>query len=374
VKKILESLDIETKGNAKSLVAKIPTYRIDLKTKENLVEEIGRIYGYEKIVPVAPKISLRGLNPNKQRLFERSMKNALIGQGFSELYNYAFYGLRDAELTAKKHLELEMPLTPEHAYLRTSLFPNIFKNVRENLKNFKQFQFFELGKIYLDSSEVLPEEKAMLVGVLVAEKKSAKVEKGDKREATPFFEIKSQVDEFLRKIGIGEVEFVQLECGDDAAVSNLWHKTRSAEIKLVETGETIGIVGEANPLVLENFDINTRVGMFEFDVVRLQKNLKTEIIFSPIGKYPTVTRDISMVVGEGVLVAEIISVIKKIGGTLVLGVELFDIFAFENKTTSFAFHVMIGAGERTLEGPEIDGLMNNIMTELEKNPKIEVRK
>lgn len=374
VKSILSSLNIKLKGNSKVLVAEIPTYRLDLKTQEDLIEEIGRIYGYEKIVPVAPKVALKGLAVNKQRFSERAVKDILVGQGFSELYNYSFYSSRDAQISPAAHLELEMPLSPEYAYLRTSLLPNIFKNIRENLKNFKQFQFFELGKIYLSGGQALPEEKTMLVGAMVTEKKISKEERQDRRNESDFFELKSQVDEFLRKLGVRNYQYVALDLKKTEGASNLWHAGRSAEIQMKEDGKTLGIVGEINPLVLADFDVHTRTVMFEFDMARLRACATSEIKLAPIGKYPTVVRDISMTVKEGILVDDLIKLIKDNGGSLVREVELFDIFAFEDGRTNFAFHVIIGNEERTLEGGEIDALMKKITENLEKNPEIEIRK
>jgi len=144
--KILTSLGMKAEIKKDSIIAEIPTFRIDLKSQEDLIEEIGRIYGYEKVENIAPVVPVTAAKQNEGRIFERGIKNILIGQGFSEVYNYSFYSPSDAnsaKLGKEKHLELEMPMSPEQSVLRVSLIPNILKNVKENLKNFSEFNIFE---------------------------------------------------------------------------------------------------------------------------------------------------------------------------------------------------------------------------------------
>ena len=151
VKKILRSLDLKVAGSGKNISVGIPTFRLDLRTEEDLIEEIGRIYGYEKIKSRAPLVSLQPAKINEKRIFARLVKDVLVSQGFSEMYNYSFYSQRDANLAqlgSLKHLELENPANPDQALMRVSLVPNILKNTRENLKYFREFEIFEIGRVY----------------------------------------------------------------------------------------------------------------------------------------------------------------------------------------------------------------------------------
>lgn len=373
-KKILEALDISTKISGKTLIAEIPTYRIDLQTQENLIEEIGRIYGYEKIEPIAPKVSLMAATVNDQRIFERAAKNILVGQGFSELYNYSFYGQDDSEISSQKHLELESPLSQEHIKLRTSLIPGILKNIKENLKNYKNFQVFELGRIYLTGDGALPQEKRMLAGAIVLEKKNSKLETQDKRHASSFFEAKSSVDAFLHSIGIFDHYFDTMGGNPVVSSKEFWHQTRSAEIKIEGTGETLGFVGEISPIVLEKYGINNRVALFEFDSEKLREISTQEREYAAIPKYPIVVRDISLIADKSVLVDEILMVIQKAGGDFVQDVDLFDAIDFADDSSSLAFHIIIGASEKTMTGKEVDEIMNEITSQLESELKVKIRK
>lgn len=368
--KILNLLEISAKGGSasggKTIIAEIPTFRIDLQTQEDLIEEIGRIYGYEKIRPQAPKVHIKPAKINEQLLFERTVKNILVGLGFDEVYNYSFYGFREAEmagLEATKHWELENPMNPEQALMRTSLIPNLLKNIRENLKHFKELYIFEAGKIYLPSAAVLPKEKKMLVGAVVLEKT---------KSAENFYTSKGFIDSLFSRLGISNYYWDNFKARSEENSTFLWHQSRTAEIKIEGQTESIGFVGEINPLILANFDIEKRVAVFEFDLEKLKKISEAEREFSPISKFPEISRDISLLSETGVTVDDILKVIQKAGGNLVLDVDLFDIFEKDGKT-SYAFHLIFGSNKRTLAGAEIEVIMSRLVSELEKSLKVIVR-
>jgi phenylalanyl-tRNA synthetase beta chain len=382
VKSILESLDLKISKKQKSkkfLEIEIPTQRIDLQTQEDLIEEIGRIYGYEKIRPQAPHIKLDYPMKNEKRMFERSLKNILTGMGFDEVYNYSFYSARDAELAELgpvEHLELQNPMSPEQALIRVSLVPGILKNVRENLKNFEELHIFEIGKVYWPNKNVLPEERRMLIGAVVQKEPKDPAKPGNygaSKRNMLFYEAKSFVDSMLEKIGMDEWFYDEFEVSAKETSNALWHGGRVAEIRTEEGQSEFGIVGEISPLILSNFDIHKRVAMFEIDLDKLQKISETEREYQPISKFPTVARDISMLAENGVLVDDILENIQKSGGDLVQDVDLFDIFEKDGRN-SFAFHIVFGASDRTLEHQEIDGLMQKIISSLEKDLGVEVRK
>jgi len=361
---ILESLGLKV---SKSLECIIPTGRIDLKTQEDLIEDVGRIYGYTRIRPQAPHIKLAPPVANEKRLFERRVKEILAGIGFDEVYNYSFYSQRDAELAqvgAIKHLELQNPMNPDQALMRVSLIPGILKNVRENLKNFGEVYIFESGKVHWPNSGVLPEEKRMLTGAVILE---------NDRKAESFFQTKGLVNVLLERLRLDDWYYDQFEVSAKNTMSTLWHNGRTAELKTEEGNIEFGIVGEINPIVLADFDIHKRVAMFEIDLDKLQKISETEREYQAISKFPVVSRDISMLAENIVRVSDILKNVQTAGGDLVLDVDLFDIFEKDGKN-SFAFHIVFGAPDRTLEHQEVDQLMQKIISSLEKELGLEVRK
>ncbi|MDD5397408.1 MAG: hypothetical protein PHW24_05150, partial [Candidatus Moranbacteria bacterium] len=373
-KKILTSLGFAAKGNEKQLEVEVPTFRLDALTQEDLIEEIGRIYGYEKIRPIAPLIPVTSPKINEKRTFERNLKNILAANGFSEVLNYAFYGQDDAGFSGSDHFELEMPPSPQHAFLRTSLVPNFLRNVAENLKRDKELHIFELGKIFLPVGETLPAEKTILMGAMVFDKKNSPKERADKRTESGFFQAKSIVDNILLQLGIADQYFDNFKADAIEFPNSFWHESRSSEIKIEGSGKSFGFLGEINPLVLGQFGISARVVMFEFDAEKLLEISQQEREYLPIGKYPVVTRDISMIAQKNVRIDDILKVIQSVGGDIVRDVDLFDAIDFADNTSSFAFHLILGADDRTLTGNEIDGVMNSIMDKLESTLAVKMRK
>ncbi|MDO8529327.1 MAG: phenylalanine--tRNA ligase subunit beta [bacterium] len=367
--KILKSLEINViKSSGHQVVCEIPTVRIDLKTQEDLIEEIGRIYGYEKIKSVAPLSIVQPAIVNEQRRFERTVKNILVGAGFSEVYNYSFYSQKDiesAKLSNEKHLKIENPMNPEQALLRVSLIPGILKNIKENLKYFKELEIFEVGRIYFPNNETLPNEKNMLVGAIVAD---------ESKKGNDFYEAKGYADLLLGKLGIQDYYFDEFKNqGED--FPEVWHKTRCAEINIEGSKETVGYVGEIDPAVLGSFGISKRAALFEIDLQKLQKISETEREFKPLSKFPTSTRDISMIAETDIKVDNILQIIQKSEKKMILDVDLFDIFDLEEeKKVSYAFHILFGADDRTLKNEEIDQIMQRITSNLEKELRIKVRR
>lgn len=367
VTEILNSLGMKISGRWKAISVAVPTFRLDVKTQEDLIEEIGRVYGYEKIKNRAPRVSLAAAGISESRLLERKAKNILAGGGFSEVYNYSFYGVADAglaELGVVKHLELANPINPDQNLLRVSLVPGLIKNIRENLKNFKEFQIFETGKVYWPNGGALPEEKKMLAGALVLEKEKTKGEN--------FYALKGCVDQLLSALGAADFYYGDFNGSPLETFDLLWHAGRRAEVRVEGDEQVVGYVGEINPLILVNFDVHKRVAMFEFDLEKLRKISRKEKTYRALRKYPTVTRDISLLAGETLRAEDVIKIIRRAGGVLVLGAYLFDIFSKENQN-SLAFRVEFGA-DRTLESQEVEEIMQKIILELEKSLQVEIRK
>lgn len=361
---ILELIGIETKlknsKTKKSIIeCTIPTFRVDLKTQEDLIEEIGRLCGYEKIdsCPIdAPVIPARR---NEIIFFERKIQDILTGYGFDEMYNYSFYSRLDAQRCklAYDHCELFNPMNPDQELIRASLLPNILNNVRDNLKNFNEFNIFEIGKTYhLDGRKL--EGKRMLVMAQVLEK--------DKNAET-FYGLKGALEDVFEKLSIKskDVSFKKI----DNNISQIFHPERAAEIFV--SGTLIGFVFEVEKEVLEKYKIIKRVAMVEINLKKLSGAIPKIKTYEAISKFPTVTRDISMIIPETIGYSLICDLVRKIGGKLIRSVSLFDYFEAKK---SLAIRIEFGTPDRTLESAEIDRVMEKIVSKLEKELKVEIRK
>ena len=359
VAKILASLGFKVSGNEKVKTVEVPTFRIDARTQEDLIEEIGRVWGYEKIEARPLVEAIEPAKVNEQVFFERRIKDILAGLGFDEVYNYSFYSRRDAEncgFIDIKHYELANPMNPEQELVRVNLVPNILKNVRENLKHFEKFNIFEIGRVYYPDNNKVEEKRTLAMAAVL----------NNDKNADAFYDIKGVLEDLLENFGVAGGRATSTM---DVPRPRLAHPGRCAEITI--GGENIGMIAEINPRVLAQYKIKNRVAMVELDLKKLLKVLPKEKTYQPISKFPIVSRDISMVVPSAVAYAEIKNLIEKTGGDLIKNVELFD--RFEAKR-SLAIRIFMSAQDRTLESTEVDAVMNKIVSKLENNLKVEVRR
>ena len=339
------------------LQCEIPTFRVDLKTQEDLIEEIGRLRGYEKIAPQALLEPVEPPKKNEQVFFERQLKNMLANFGFDEMYNYSFYSRRDAEvcgLDGIKHYEIANPMNPDQELVRSSLIPNLLKNVRQNLKHFESFNLFEIGRVYYPNNNQT-EEKRILTLAAVLEKDAS---------AETFYELKGVTENLLESLGVknAAVSFVETK-------SAVAHPGRVAEIKIYD--HAVGMIGEVNPQALAKYKIGKRVAMAEFDLEKLLAVVPKVKKYHTINKFPSVTRDLSMIVPEAVTYGEIEKLTRKVGGQLIDSVTLFDFFKAKQ---SLAIRITLAAKDKTLESAEVEKVMEKIVASLEKELKVEVRK
>jgi phenylalanyl-tRNA synthetase beta chain len=358
MKNILENLGINVKVAKNILNCEIPTRRIDLKSQEDIIEEIGRIYGYENIKEQAPVVDVKTPPENMKRNFENKLRDIMNGFGFSEVMNYSFYSKEDIEKCNMKeisHIEVANPLSSEQQYLRRSLVPNMLKNIELNSKNFQKVKIFEVGKKFCNDSGKFSEGSILF---------SALADNSTKNLL--FFELKGRVQSLLDKISIKNAEFLALN-----SEYKFWHPSRAA--KIMHDGKKIGRIGEINPQVLAKYGIKQRVSVFGLKIEELIKISDQDKQYELINKFPSVKRDISMFVSDDVKYADIEKNIYSAGGKLVLGVELFDIFEKEDEK-SIALRIEIGSVEKTLTSEEIDGVMKKIIFALEKDLKVKVRK
>jgi len=371
--KIFKSLQLKAKlrkNQYNQFVVEIPTWRLDLEIPEDLIEEVGRIYGYEKI-PLKPPIGmLVSSRPDDILKLKKKVKNILEGLGLAETYNYSFVGDDDLKMTgdkAENYLELKNPLSSELKYLRRDLITNLLKNVRENFKYFNEIRLFELGKVYYkcrtQSAKCKINEKMMLAGVV------------GKKENSPFYEVKGIVDGLLNKLGISNQWYDDFQATPENTEKKIWYPGRSAEIKIDD--KEIGYLGEINPQILSEFGIKDQVAAFNIDFESLIRFVSEELIYTSPSKYPAVVRDIAILINLGDRTSDVLNVINSAGGKLIRDVDLFDMYEgreLPQGKKNLAFHVVYQSDERTLTDKEVDKIHKKIIRALEKKTGWRVRK
>jgi len=369
--KILKSLNFKIiqhlKSNIQHLIVEVPTFRLDINIPEDLIEEIGRIYGYQKIPSTFPMSILIPPKRNLEIFWEDMAKNILKEAGFSEVYNYSFISnlqLTTYNLQLKNVIEVENPTSADFQYLRPSLIPNLLKNIQKNQKFFKEIRIFELGKVFkianlkFQNANFL--EKRMLTALLTGE---------------AFYQAKGVVDSLLNKMGISNIWFAEYQPTPEDSKISIWQPRKCAEIKI--DGEEIGFLGEISPKILEILKIGGKVVVFDLDFEKLQKISSEEHEYQPIPKYPAAIRDLAILVPQKVRVAEVLNKIYDAGGNLIRDVDLFDIYEGEELPEgkkNLAFHIIYQSADRTLSSKEIDEIQQKIIKAFQEEPEWEVRK
>ena len=312
---ILSRLGMEISKKGEIFSVGVPSERLDLKIKEDIAEEVARIYGYEKIEEKIPEGLLVPPKRNDTLLFVSAARKIMSGLGFSEVYNYSFVKNGD--------WELQNPPSQDKKFLRTNLTSGLEANIKENSKYFKNIKIFELGKIFPKGGE------RMAIGAV--------------SNKADFYEIKGVADELLNGLGVDDFFYKD-------------HDNKVAEVQA--DSKTIG-----------HIDTN----YFEFDFDELVRLADESVEYEPVSKYPAIVRDIAVFVPLNKKVENVLDVIENTAGKLLIDTDLFDIYENEERK-SLAFHLIFQSPEKTLTDGEVNGIMEKIFAAVEANPDWEVRK
>lgn len=351
----LLGLKVKKVAAKEQIEVSIPTRRPDLRDEWDLIEEIGRMRGYDKIRPAAPLVPLAAKPLNEGKRFERAVKTYLAHAGFDEVMTYSFYGEKDAEragLPLERHLEVENPLSPELRLLRLSHLPLLLRKAKENIRSYDAFDLFEWGSVFAKQKSGEPAEVKSLEWLTVTAEKSGRGE--------VFFGMKGRVEAFFESLHLQEEEIVfeSPERYAEVPVLSLLHPTRSAVF--VHAGKPIGVIGEIHPKVLKAYGLEPRVAVAGFVVDALRQLQKKEREFTPLQKFPYAVRDISLTFPRTVSVGQVEKLLREAGSLLLQRFELFDIYEQDGEK-SLAFHLSFGASDRTLSSAEMDAAFDRIV-------------
>jgi len=335
-------------------IAEVPFERLDVKIKEDIAEEVARVYGYENVISKPISDELWPAKRNDEYFYSEKARDILVGLGLSDAYNYSFVGKRELDLWGEdlSPIGLLNPLSEDKKYLRQTLLSHLLNNVSNNLKHQKSVRLFEIGKVF-DLAGVNETKELGRVAAVTAYKKQG----GGHEE---FYELKGVIEAFLSKFGFDDIYFADIESDNK---KRFWHSQRVAEIFL--NGKSVGTLGELSNFVLEKMNIKTRVAAFELDLDLLISLADEDLAYRPISKFPSSMRDVAVLVKGSTRVDEVQSVIENAGGKLLVDVDLFDIY--EDLATnselkkSLAFHLVFQSCDRTLSDKEVDEKMNSII-------------
>ncbi len=362
---LLGRIGITVAVDGETLTCTIPTVRRDVRTPADVIEEIGRLYGYEKIAPQPLPTTVAAAAANEQRAFEHRLRDLLVAGGFDEIKSYAFYGADDAQalgLDAAEHVALRNPVGAHLTLMRRTLIPGAVRGCAKNLTHAEAARVFEIGRTYVPQPDALPREHTVLA-LAAADKRT---------DGGQFYDVRAMVDALARDVGVSVVYDDDFATEERDAVS--LHAGRRA---LIRVGDNIvGLIGEVPREAAKRFGIKrARVAVAELDVAALRAAAQSRQTFASLPKYPTVQRDLSMIVGARTRVADVERVLSDAGGALLRDVDLFDLYVNpQTQERSMAFRLTFGAPDRTLTSAEVDDAVAAIIAAVEEDGEITVKK
>ncbi len=343
-----------------------PFWRTDIEIAEDVVEEVGRLYGYDHLPLVLPKRDLTPVKPNEQVVFRANLRNVLAAAGANELLTYSFiHGnlIKNTGQDAKNAYELGNALSPDLQYYRMSMIPSLLEKVHPNIKAGQtEFAVYEMGKVHNKDQigkDGLPIEEHRLGLIFAADDKSAKSYAG-----APYYQAKKYLELILDGLGIKPVyEPVTHEpktaIGKQALAP--FEKTRAAYIKTTE-GELIGEIGEFKASVRRILKLPAYCAGLELDIERLQKFAKSKQC-TPLSRFPKVEQDISLAVPKSTKYQELQEKLDEYlqvnkPSNSVADVKPLDIYQSDNKK-HVTFRVGVVSYERTLTAETVNKLLDD---------------
>ena len=346
----LNRLEIPVEGDT----ILVPSFRPDLNLMADIAEEVGRSYGYNEIPTTPFKTSTQG-GYSEFMLAEAKAGQLCRAIGYSEIITYSFVSpaifdqIRiPADSKLRNAMRIQNPLGEDTSIMRTIALPSMLEILgRNSAYHNKAAKLYELAKIYLPTEgQDLPEEPKMLV-------------LGTYGAGESFFTLKGELEAILKGLRIPKASYT-------AVKDNLsYHPGRCAMVSI--NGVELGYMGQVHPLVAKNYGLDAEVYCAELNFNKLFELCLGEPTYTPLPKYPTVSRDLAVVCDEALTVAEVENVMTAAAGKLLRSVKLFDIYrgkGVEEGKKSLAFALELRADDRTLTDADSEGVVSKILTAL----------
>ena len=353
-------LGFESEVKEEKIYVTVPTRRIDISIKEDLIEEVGRIYGLDNIEGKLPTVPMR---KGSIDLTHREIRNKMISLGLNETLSYVLVREDEADSFTTDSFEkvkLLDPITEERSTLRYSVLPSLLKIYEYNkARNEKDVAIYEIGKGFYKKEEYGEDTK---LGVLMSGKYYLGI---DNKKDVDFYVIKGVAEEVLDYLGYaGRYSFVIPK-----QMPSQMHPGQTADISV--NNDIVGMVGKLHPAV-EKEDVY----VLEINLDKLLSKKTGKMKFKEISKYPTISKDLAILIDKNISSDEIAKAIKKAAGSLLTNTEIFDVYEGKNipeGKRSIAYSLSFGANDRTLTDEEINNIMNKVIENLQNKMGAELR-
>jgi phenylalanyl-tRNA synthetase beta chain len=347
VRRILESLEFRVEEVAPRVFSVfVPSWRAtkDVAIKDDLVEEVGRMIGYDSIPPVAPLTPARVPPASPEREFHNHVRDMAAAQGFTEVNNYSFVSEEMARVFSvdlSAHVQVSNPIASDQSLLRTSLLPGIWKNINDNARHFDQFRLFEVGRA------IHPDREVPRFAAAVYSKDDG---------ASALFELKRLAECLLPGISVRPSGVTQ----------SYEHPRRAGDVLHGRTN--LGRLFEFHPRMFESKTIEGgRAAVLDLDLARLMQLQPEAARYRPLRRYPESAFDLSVLAGPRALIADVQSALGKLAGDTLLSIAFLREFALpggageEAGARSLSYRLTVGASDRTLSAEEVGAVRSRII-------------
>jgi phenylalanyl-tRNA synthetase beta chain len=334
----------------------IPHSRTEDITREiDLIEEIGRLHGFNNFLITLPKLKTIGTEDESYKT-RKKITSCLLNLGFNELIHYS---LVNEKTFIANEIKLINPLVSEYSSLRISLLPNLIKTVQENLKQGNSvINGFEYGHIFLPDQTMKFKEKEYVSGIFGGLK--TKLTWSEDEKPLTWFEAKGKIEQLFNQLNL----LVIWKNASATSISNIFHTYRYAELYL-SNNVKLGVFGQIHPILANKLNLSPEIYLFEFDVEAIQNQIKMNqlTIYKEYSSYPKIIKDISFIIQRDISFNELRETLYYNGTKFLSEINLLDEYtgtSIPDQHISLCLQLVFQSNEKTLKNKEIEEILNNI--------------
>jgi phenylalanyl-tRNA synthetase beta chain len=327
----------------------------DITREIDLIEEIGRLHGFNNFLITLPKLKIIGTEDASYKT-RKKITSCLLNSGFNELIHYS---LVNEKTFIDNEIKLINPLVSEYSSLRVSLLPNLIKTVQENLKQGNSvINGFEYGHVFLFDQATKFKEKEYVAGIFGGLK--TKLTWSDSEKALTWFEAKGKIEQLFNQLNLS----VNWQNSSDNNISNLFHTYRNAELYIGDDIK-LGVFGQIHPILANRLNLSSEIYLFELDIEVIQNQMKMNqlTIYKEYSSYPKIIKDISFIIQRDVTFKELQETLYYNGTKFLSEINLLDEYtgaSIPDQHISLCLQLIFQSNEKTLQNKEIEEILKNI--------------
>lgn len=363
---ILQRLGLDVKYQDDIWQVNVPGFRFDLALEVDLIEELGRLYGYDRLPQTRPEATVLNTSISETQLSEQRLQSMLVDRGFYEAITYSFVDPKTEALLSEapdeSPIKLANPISADLSVMRRSIWPGLVQAMTHNLnRQHDRLRLFEIGRVFRHGAEGIEQQRqiaGLVYGARYPEQWTHKQRKVD------FFDIKADVEALLAPGG-GEIAFV-------AENHPALHPGQSARV--YKNNQAIGWVGAIHPQLNKPLDFDGTAYLFELNLASVVDAAVPA--YTPVSRYPMIRRDLAVIVDDTVAAGEIDNCLKSVDSDILKAIQLFDVYSGDGveqgkQSLALAFHLQHPT--RTLKDEEVDALMERLTETLQQAVGAEIR-